>query len=564
MEHSNNHILQVDQLTITIHQRNVVNGVSFSLSAGKVLGIVGESGSGKSLTALSLVGLLPEVPSLSCSGSARFNTGVLKADVDLLSVRHKVLNAIRGNEIAMIFQDPLSSLNPTMTCGSQASEPLRHHFKMSRRAAKKIIIDWFYKVKLPDPERVYASFPHQLSGGQRQRVMIAMAMSTKPKILIADEPTTALDVTVQGEIIGLINQLRSESEMAVVFISHDLALVRSIADDIMVMKDGERVEFGSSRKVFESPESLYTRALMECRPKPGMNLHRLPTVDEVLHEKWFDRQHSQKIRQDFNDAETILDVRNLNVWYKAGRKNRKTAEVWIKANDDVSLMLRKGETLGIVGESGCGKSTLVRAILQLIKPVSGKVIYRDTDLTALSQRKLRPMRTGLQLVFQDPYASLTPTLSVKQALLEPMKQHGIFATKSERLDYIVHLLEKTGLSATDLGKYPHQFSGGQRQRIVIARALALKPEILFCDESVSALDVSVQAQVLNLLNDLKEEFGLTYVFISHDIHVIGYMSDRIMVMQKGVIVEEGLSEKIISSPMHPYSKTLVSAAPSML
>lgn len=549
-------ILSVKDMNVSFGSTKAVDNVSFDLEKGKVLGIVGESGSGKSMTALSIMGLLPYAKNLKFSGTIEyFNSS---KTVDLVNISEKKLNKIRGNEISMIFQDPLSALNPTMKCGEQAVEPIRCHLKKSKKDAEKIILNIFEKVKIQNVKKVFNSYPHELSGGQRQRVMIAMAMSTNPRILIADEPTTALDVTVQKGIINLIKDLQLEFGMSVIFISHDLALVKMLADDVLVMNKGKIVESGATDAVFSSPTHYYTKALIACRPKLGVNPERLKTINDFIENKIATSPIIAQKKCDFQ--EKVLSVENLNVVFKIG-KNRNTA--WLKANDNISFSLFKGETLGLIGESGCGKSTLIRAILQLIKPTSGKVLFDNMDLTEISKRKMRSLRTRLQIVFQDPYSSLTPSLTVQDALIEPMKEHGVFKNKKERIDYIVYVLEKTGLSSDDLKKYPHQFSGGQRQRIVISRALVLKPEIVFCDESVSALDVSVQAQVLNLLNDLKNEFNLTYVFISHDMNVVNYMSDRIMVMHNGKIVESGLAHEIINNPQKDYTKTLIEAIPTM-
>jgi len=551
-------LLSVCNLFVAFDKSKAVDDVSFNLEKGKILGIVGESGSGKSMTAMAVIGLLPEVKNISCSGDIFY----YKADgvkLNLSKISVKELNKIRGNEISLIFQDPLSSLNPSMKCGLQAIEPLRYHLRLGKREAKNKILHLFEKVKLPDPPKIFNSYPHQLSGGQRQRVMIAMAMSTNPRILIADEPTTALDVTVQKEIIQLIRDLQKEYQTSVIFISHDLALVKSIADNVMVMNKGVAVEYGTTETVFASPQNSYTKALIACRPRLNNNPGRLPTVGDFVSGQTI--VSGSKVPKIITDRKELMRVENLHVHYALGRRSRSGAEAWFRANDNISLSLYKGETFGLVGESGCGKSTLIRAMLQLIKPTSGKVLFDGMDLTKLSSAKMRRLRTRLQIVFQDPYSSLTPTLSVREALLEPMKEHRIFSNKHERMEYAVHILEKTGLSADDLKKYPHQFSGGQRQRIVIARALVLKPEIVFCDESVSALDVSVQAQVLNLFNDLKDEFGLTYIFISHDMNVVGYMSDRIMVMHRGKIIESGIAADVIQCPQNDYTKTLIDSIP---
>lgn len=549
-------ILTTQNLCVQIGNRCVVNNISFILHAGEALAIVGESGSGKSLTALSVMGLLPNVDNLKLSGTMLFSTHE-NQQTDLLLSGSKEMNGIRGKHITMVFQDPLSSLNPSMKCGKQAVEPLLNHSKLSRKQAKNQILHWFSKVQLPDPQNVWHAYPHQLSGGQRQRVMLAMAMAASPKILIADEPTTALDVTVQAEIIDLMRGLCRESGTALIFISHDLALVSNIADTILVMRQGICEEQGKALNVLRKPQSAYTRALLLCRPQPDKQPDRLPTVADIEQGK-STLHNNQRPKQ---SDETILHVQNLNVWYPSAKNQE--GSLWFKACDNVSFQLKKGETLGLVGESGCGKSTLSRAVLQLIKPTSGTVLFDGINLVKSRASVMRRLRTKLQIVFQDPYASLTPSMRIRDALLEPMHQHNVFKRRSECEDYAVYILEKTGLDASDLQKYPHQFSGGQRQRIVIARALVLKPRILFCDESVSALDVSVQAQVLNLLNDLRDEFGLTYVFISHDMNVVAYMSDRIMVMHRGKIVETGNKEEIIHDPKEEYTRKLIHSVPIM-
>jgi len=555
-----NPLLQTENLRIHFkgQEKPAVDEISFALEEGKVLGIVGESGSGKSLTALSIMGLLPE-KGLDTKGEILFSGGGKQHN--LLKMKEKLMRKLRGNLICIIFQEPMTSLNPSMKCGIQSGEQLRLHLGYSKKKAKNAILEMFAKVKLPDPEKAYQSYPHQLSGGQRQRVMIAMAMAMKPKILIADEPTTALDVSVQKEILELIRELQKENNTSVIFISHDLAVVKSLADDILVMKNGQIKEYGAAKKVFENPESDYSKALLACRPKMEEKQERLLTVDDIIGGKT-DSDKTIKTVPDYSSY-PIFEVKNLNTWFPLKKHGKKNAPAWLKANEDISFSVRKGETLGIVGESGSGKSTLIRSALQLIKPNSGSVYYNSLDLCGLSNSKMRKYRKDLQIIFQDPYSSLNPQMRIDKTLLEPMQAHSVLSKKSERLEHIVEMLEKTGLKADDLKKYPHQFSGGQRQRIVIARALLLQPKIVFCDESVAALDVSVQAQVLNLLNDLKAEFGLTYLFISHDLNVIHHMSDRILVMQKGKIVEAGSSEEIISNPQQEYTKMLIEAVPTL-
>ena len=550
-------LIKVENLNIHFSKQDnhAVQNLSFSLEKGKVIG----SGSGKSLTALSLMGLLPNSKELITSGKALFTKNDNEI-LDLYALKERHKRSIRGKDICMIFQEPMSSLNPALKCGFQACEQLRYHFSYSRKKAKKAILEMFEKVLLPDPQRTFQSYPHQLSGGQRQRVMIAMAMSVKPMLLIADEPTTALDVTVQKEILELIRNLQRENNTSIIFISHDLAVVKSIADDILVMKKGIIEEYNTVENIFSSPKADYTKALLLCRPKIGNNPTRLESIENILHPEKETSIISKNTTINYNE-EAILKVEKLNTWFPLQKKNTKTNSRWLKANDDISFSLYRGETLGIVGESGSGKSTLIRSILQLIQSNSGKVIYKNVDLCSLKAWKMRKLRKDLQVVFQDPYSSLNPQMRISAALLEPMKSHRIFNTRKERQEYIEFILGKTGMNSDCLQKYPHQFSGGQRQRLVIARALVLKPKIVFCDESVAALDVSIQAQVLNLLNDLKDELGLTYVFISHDLNVISYMSDRILVMQKGKIIEQGLKNEIINNAKEDYTRKLIEAIP---
>ena len=539
-----------------------VKEISFTVAPGEMLAIVGESGSGKSVTSLALMRLLPKQAAVK--GQLLFNKNKQPA-VDLLTLTEKEISATRGKDIAMIFQEPMTSLNPVFTCGDQVMEAIQLHQKVSRDIAKQKTIELFEKVKLPNPALLIDRYPHQLSGGQKQRVMIAMAMSCNPLLLIADEPTTALDVTVQKTILELIKELQLQSGMAVILITHDLGLVADIADKVIVMYKGEIIEQGETKTVLQSPQNNYTKALMACRPALHEKGERLPVVGDVLVTGYGLRVDDVLIEEQnksvTRNPEPVLSIEHLKVYYP-GKKILfgKTPEPF-KAVDDVSFTVSKGEIVGLVGESGCGKTTLGRTILQLIPATSGKIILNGTDLLSLSKKEIQPLRKNLQIVFQDPYGSLNPRLTIGKAILEPMKVHGILNNAVERKDKVMELLEKVNLQADHFNRYPHQFSGGQRQRICIARALALNPSFLIFDESVSALDVSVQAQVLNLLNDLKKEFEFTSIFISHDLSVVRYISDRILVMNKGRIVEEGAADEIYFSPKNDYTRQLIEAIP---
>jgi peptide/nickel transport system ATP-binding protein len=579
-------LLQVQNLSIDFIAddsiSHAVKNISFTIAAGEILAIVGESGSGKSVTALSLMQLLPKQAVVK---GQLLLSGKEKATVDLLKIKAKEINAIRGKKMAMIFQEPMTSLNPVFTCGYQVMEALQLHEQISSTAAKEKTIALFEKVNLPNPAAMIDRYPHQLSGGQKQRVMIAMAMSCNPSLLIADEPTTALDVTVQKTILQLIQQLQKQTGMGVIFITHDLGLVADIADRVLVMYKGEIIEQGKTKEVLQNPQQPYTKALLACRPTMHQRGERLPVASdffsdepkvkppalnniiatEMITHKTISSVTSNVITKPLIPAiinpEPALNVEHLKVYYP-GKKTLfgKTTEPF-KAVDDVSFMVGKGETVGLVGESGCGKTTLGRAILQLIPTTSGNIILNGKNLAALSKTQLQPVRKDLQIVFQDPYGSLNPRLMIGNAIMEPMKVHGILNTNNQRKEKVIELLEKVNLSADHFTRYPHQFSGGQRQRICIARALALNPSFLIFDESVSALDVSVQAQVLNLLNNLKKEFGFTAIFISHDLSVVRYISDRILVMNKGKIVEEGPADEVYFSPKNDYTKKLIEAIP---
>lgn len=544
-----------------------VKNISFTVAAGEMVAIVGESGSGKSVTALSVLKLLPSKTSVK--GKLVFLSKG-KDSLDLLEATDKAMTSIRGKDIAMIFQEPMSSLNPLLTCGYQMIEAIQLHEQISSVAAKKRAIDLFKKVNLPFPETIINRYPHQLSGGQKQRVMIAMAISCNPSLLIADEPTTALDVTVQKTILQLIKELQLQMGLGVIFITHDLSMVSEIADSVIVMYQGEIVEQGIASEVLQNPKHPYTKALMACRPSLHPKGERLPVVSDFLVPQ--NKSNEKPILLDtqsiglFNStpAEIVLQVENLTMHFFEKKSWFKKSVPTIKALDGINLTIKKGEIVGLVGESGCGKTTLVKAILQLIKPSSGKIILNGMNLPDLSKMAMRSIRKDLQIVFQDPYGSLNPRLTIGAAIEEPLKVHGIFKNQEQRKNRVLELLDKVKLQPEHFNRYPHEFSGGQRQRICIARALALNPSFLIFDESVSALDVSVQAQVLNLLNDLRLEFGFTAIFISHDLSVVRYISDRILVMEKGKIIEAGNSDDIWFSPQNEYTKKLISAIPGNL
>jgi peptide/nickel transport system ATP-binding protein len=557
-----NPLIHIKNLSISFfsdsEENRVVEDVSFDLNTNEILGIVGESGSGKSVSSLAILGLLPK-KNCEISGSILFE------EKELLDCSEKDFRSIRGNKISMIFQEPMSSLNPSLTCGFQVQEIILNHFNISKSAAKKQVIELFKKVKLPRTETIFNQYPHQISGGQKQRVMISMAIACKPKVLIADEPTTALDVTVQKEIIELLKELQSETGMSIIFISHDLALVSEIADKVVVMYQGKIVEQGNSKVIFKNPKELYTKALINSKPSLDVRLKKLPTVEDYISDRintevYTDTEREETLKNIYNE-EPILVVKNLKKYFISEKKWFSNQQSTVKAVDGVSFEIYEGETVGLVGESGCGKTTLGRTILGLEEVSDGEIIYKGKDISQLSKKEFKELRKEIQIIFQDPFSSLNPRIPVGKAILEPMRVHKILNSDTERKEYVFNLLDKVGLEKEHFYRYPHEFSGGQRQRIGIARTIALKPKLIICDESVSALDVSVQAQVLNLLNELKSEFDFTYIFISHDLSVVKYMSDQLLVMNNGQIEEKGDADAIYKNPKTAYTQKLIEAIP---
>jgi len=557
-----NKVIEVKNISISFLKNKkwhtLIKNINFNIQENEILGIVGESGSGKSVTSLALMGLLPKEVSKISEGKIIFNKQ------DITNWRDSEFRKIRGNKIAMIFQEPMSSLNPSMKCGKQVSEMLEEHTLLSEKEIKKEVLSLFEKVKLPNPEELYSKYPHQISGGQKQRVMIAMALACKPKLLIADEPTTALDVTVQKEIIHLLKEIQAETKMSILFISHDLSLISEIANRILVMYKGEVVEQGKSDDIFKNAQHIYTQALIASRPSMDIRLKKLATIQDFLNDsvqtEIITSNQRQEHLKDLYKQPPLLEIKNLEKEYfsNVGLFGKRKG---FKAVDNVSFKIYEGETLGLVGESGCGKSTLGNAILQLDKPTAGSVFYKGIDITKLSSKEIKTLRKEIQIIFQDPYASLNPRITVGKAIMEPMEVHKLYKNKQERKQKTIEILERVGLDETYFGRYPHEFSGGQRQRIGIARTIALQPKLIVCDESVSALDISVQAQVLNLLNELKENFGFTYIFISHDLAVVKYMSDQVIVMNKGKIEEMADADFLYQHPEKEYTKKLINSIP---
>tara|TARA_B100001287_G_scaffold269315_1_gene266648 strand:- start:2301 stop:4100 length:1800 start_codon:yes stop_codon:yes gene_type:complete len=576
-------LLEFNNLVTEFHTEGMtvkaVNDISFTLNKGETVGIVGESGSGKSVTSLSAMRLIPSPPGKISGGEIIFH----KKDgtkVDLLKASEEEMRSYRGNDIAMIFQEPMTSLNPVFTCGDQVLEAIMLHQKLDASEAKSLTIELFKKVQLPDPERIFSTYPHQISGGQKQRVMIAMAMSCEPSVLIADEPTTALDVTVQKTILQLMQDLQKEKDMGIMFITHDLGVIAELADKVVVMYKGKIVEQGNVWDIFTKPKHPYTKGLLACRPPLEKRYSFLPTVGDFMkideNGNIIDNQISveeftkkliisdaerKKKQKELFAKKPVLKLNGLKTYFPVRNGFFGGISSYVKAVNNVSFDVYPGETLGLVGESGCGKTTIGRTILRLEEPTEGEMIYKGLDIAKMNADELRDFRKEVQIIFQDPYSSLNPRMTIGNAIMEPMQVHNILNTDEERKEKVKDLLTKVSLDPSHFYRYPHEFSGGQRQRIGIARALAVDPKFIICDESVSALDVSVQAQVLNLLNDLKEEFGLTYIFISHDLSVVKYMSDRMVVMQEGKIEEMGDADQIYNSPKTEYTKRLIDAIP---
>ena len=578
-----NTLLEFKNLVTEFHTEGTtvkaVNGVSFTLNKGETIGIVGESGSGKSVTSLSAMRLIPSPPGIISGGEIIFHQNDGTA-TDLLKISEEEMRKFRGNDIAMIFQEPMTSLNPVFTCGDQVMEAIILHQKLNKKDAKDLTIKLFEEVQLPTPERIFSTYPHQISGGQKQRVMIAMAMSCQPSVLIADEPTTALDVTVQKTILQLMQNLQKEHDMGIMFITHDLGVIAELADKVVVMYKGNIVEQGNVWDIFTNPKHPYTKGLLACRPPLDKRYTFLPTVSDFMkideNGEIIDNgisvadftkdlaipESERTARQkELFAKEPILQIKNLKTYFPIKNGFFGGVSDHVKAVDNITFDVYPGETLGLVGESGCGKTTCGRTIIRLEEPTEGEMIYKGKDIAKMNADELRIFRKDVQIIFQDPYSSLNPRMTIGNAIMEPMQVHGILENDEQRKKRVEELLARVSLDPAHFYRYPHEFSGGQRQRIGIARALAVNPKFIICDESVSALDVSVQAQVLNLLNELKEEFGLTYIFISHDLSVVKYMSDRMVVMQEGKIEEMGDADQIYNKPGTPYTQKLIDAIP---
>ena len=553
-------LLQVEGLSISSQERLLLNGLSFTVNTDEIVAIVGESGSGKSLTALSIAGLLFQTPLVVSSQKMQLS------GQELSHLSHKDWQSVRGEDLGMVFQEPQSSLNPSMRCGAQVMERLEKNKIGKEQLFRAQVLEAFAQVQLPEPERIFRAYPHELSGGQKQRVMIAMALIGSPKLLIADEPTTALDVTVQKEILTLIKALQKANKMSVFFISHDLSVVAQFADRVLVMHQGKLVEKGTVEEIFKNPKDPYTQGLLYARPQPDKRLKRLPTVADFSNNSKSFPSVTKATRTKKHKAlyaqKPLLEVKGLVKEYPLTRRWFKEKQN-LTAVDAVSFDLYPGETLGLVGESGCGKSTISRALVNLDPPTAGDIRYKGRSVIGLNAKALRELRQQIQLVFQDPFAALHPLKSIGNAIAEPLYVHGLVSGKTAQKERVIKLLEQVGLAEEYYHRYPHQLSGGQRQRVVIARALATEPQLLLLDESVAALDISVQAQVLNLLNDLKEQLQLSYLFISHDLNVVKYMADRILVMQKGILLEEAEADELYFHPQQPYTQELIAALPKI-
>lgn len=560
-------LVRIDGLTVDFHTEDgrvrAVEDLSFDIPRGGTVGLVGESGSGKSVTAMTLMRLIPTPPGEISAGRIDFD------GQDLLALSDRQMRQIRGKRIGMIFQEPMTSLNPVFRIGEQVAEVLRQHEGLSRRAARDRTLELLDQVGLPRPKQLIDSYPHQLSGGQKQRVMIAQAMSCEPDLLIADEPTTALDVTIQKQVLDLMGELQAKYGMSLLFITHDLGVIAEIASQVVVMYRSRKVEEGPTEALFQRAEHPYTRGLIACRPALDSNPRRLLTVADFVGAKGETLEvpaerllpQVKRSEADLAKDQPLIQVDDLQTWYPVTGGFFGKVVDHVRAVDGVSLTIRRGQTFGLVGESGCGKTTLGRSLLRLAQPTGGRIQFDGQDVLAAGDAELRALRKRMQIIFQDPYSSLNPRMTVADILLEALKEYQPNATRAENRDAASHLLERVGLSPSHLGRYPHEFSGGQRQRIGIARALAVQPEFLVCDESVSALDVSVQAQILNLLLDLQEEFGLTYLFISHDLSVVNFIADYVGVMNQGKLVEYGTAEQIYTNPQQDYTRKLLAAIP---
>ena len=565
----NNPIISVENLSVNFKTEDAttiaIQEISFSIEKGKTLAIVGESGSGKSVSALSILKLLPEKITENKSGKITFYTKE-NATIDILTASNTQIEKIRGNDIGIIFQEPMTSLNPLMKCGIQVAEVLMLHKKLSKEKAIEETIRLFEEVKLPNPSNIIHRYPHELSGGQKQRVMIAMAICCNPNLLIADEPTTALDVTVQKAILELLKELQIKYNMAILFITHDLNLVKSFADNVLVLFKSKMIEYNSSFEIFNHPKDIYTQSLIACRPSTTERVKYLKTVEEIISkDETHDPESNIISLHSFNDRLTtlqnnapIFEINHLKIWYPTKTNFFGKPTAFFKAVNDVQLTIHESETMGLVGESGCGKTTIGKAMVKLVDITEGEILYKGKNINDFSKSELNECRRQVQIIFQDPYSSLNPRITIGNAILEPMHVHGIF-NPNERKEKVAELLEKVGLLPAHFNRYPHEFSGGQRQRISIARCLAVNPSFIICDESVSALDVSVQAQVLNLLVSLREEFKLSYLFISHDLGVVKHICDHISVMQKGVIVEKNNAEELYAHPNNLYTQALINS-----